>query len=84
MQVGSTVLGKRATAKAAGIAFAITYLIASLCGADGMTCLLRATVTAAATLILAFFLARPVIDVVLDALARDEARRQAEQQKEEA
>jgi len=82
MQVGCGELGRRWTAKATGIAFAITYLWASACGADGMTSLTRAAIAALGTLVVAFVLARPVANVVLDAFARDEAKRREEAAKE--
>ena len=82
MQVGCGELGRRWTAKATGIAFAITYLWASAFGADGMTSLTRAAIAALGTLVVAFVLARPVANVVLDACARDEAKRREEAAKE--
>jgi quinol-cytochrome oxidoreductase complex cytochrome b subunit len=82
MQVGCGELGRRWTAKATGIAFAITYLWASACGADGMTSLVRSAIAALCTLVVAFVLVRPVADVVLDAFARDEAKRREQAAKE--
>lgn len=82
MQVGSGELGRRWTAKATGIAFAVTYLWASFCGADGMTSLTRAAIAALGTLVVSFVLVRPVANVVLDAFARDEAKRREQAAKE--
>lgn len=82
MQVGSGELGRRWTAKATGIAFAVTYLWASACGADGMTSLVRGAIAAGSTLVFCFVLIRPVASVVLDAFARDEAKRREQEAKE--
>ncbi len=82
MHVGCGELGRRWTAKAAGIAFAITYLWASACGADGMTSLTRGAIAALCTLCVAFVLFRPVADVVLDAMAREEQKRREQAAKE--
>lgn len=82
MHSGSNEIGKRVASKATGVAFAITYLWAVLCGADGLTALTRASIAAAATLVVSFLLCQPVVGVVLDAIARDEARRRAEADKE--
>ena len=83
MEGGSNEIGTRVAAKATGVAFAITYLWAVVCGVDGLTALTRAVIAAVATLGLAFLLCQPVVNVVLDAYARDEAKRRAEQQKED-
>ncbi|MGE3173701.1 MAG: hypothetical protein AB7O97_13840 [Planctomycetota bacterium] len=83
MRDGSDEIGRRASAKVTGIAFAITYLWAQLSGAGGLTALTRAAVVAVIALGLSYVLLRPVIDAVLDALARDEAKRQAELAKED-
>lgn len=82
MHSGSNEIGRRVAAKATGIAFAITYLWAVACGADGLTALTRASLAAGATLVLSFLLCQPVVGVVLDAIARDEARRREAAEKE--
>ena len=76
-------LTRLAAAYLTSIAFGVVFLVASLAGADGLTALLRGSIAAAAALVAAQFLAPPVIDVVLSALARDEAKRKAERATEE-
>ncbi len=82
MDEGSSELGRRIGARAAGLAFAIAYLWASLCGAGGMAALQRGSIAAIAALLLGSLLAKPAVDAVLDAIARDRARIEAERQKE--
>ena len=83
MDAGSRETTRRVSARATGFAFAVTYLLAQLGGADPGTALQRGCVVAACSLLLGGALCRPVVDVVLDALARDEARRAAERSKQE-
>ena len=80
---GSLELTRLATAYLTSIVFGVAFLVASLSGVDGMTALTRAAIGAGAALIAGPLLAPPVIDVVLAAMARDEAKRRAEQAKEE-
>jgi hypothetical protein len=54
-------------------AFGLTFLISTLSGAQGNTALLRGVVVAAITLLVSHFLLKPVVDAVLDAMARDRA-----------
>jgi predicted benzoate:H+ symporter BenE len=76
----STELTKRATAYVAGLSFAGTYLTSAALGASMYDSLARSCGVALCALIAGRLLVRPVVDVVLDALARDEARRAAENQ----
>jgi len=80
---GSQELTRIATAYTTSIVFGVTFLIASVSGADLGTMLLRSVITATAAMIAGRLLAAPVVDVVLAAMARDEAKRQAEKPKEE-
>lgn len=80
---GSHELTRLATAYLTSIAFGLTFLVASATGVDGGTALLRAISAAAVTLVLGYLLATPVVDAVLTAMARDEAKRQAEARKAE-
>lgn len=80
---GSLELTRIATAYLASIAFATTFLVATLTGVDGLTALFRAAVAAGASLVAGWLLAAPVVDVILSAIARDEAKRAAEQAQEE-
>ena len=71
------------TAYLTSIAFGTSFLIASLAGVDGLTVLWRSVVGGAAAWVVGQLLAPPVVDAILTALARDEARRQAERPKED-
>ena len=81
---GSLQLTRLAVAYTTSIAFALTFLIASLRGADLGTSLFRSVIVGLATLIASRLLAAPVVDVVLTAMARDEAKRQTDKPKEGA
>ena len=74
---GSHELTRLATAYVTSIAFGLTFLVASAVGVDGGTALLRAVCAGAAALVLGHLLATPVVDAVLTAMARDEAKRTA-------
>ncbi len=82
MDESSSEIGRRVGARAAGIAFGVTYLWASFRGAGAAAALERGTIAGIAALLVGSLLSKPVVDVVLDAIARDEARRQAERAKE--
>ena len=75
---GSHELTRLATAYLTSIAFGLTFLVASAVGVDGGTALLRSVCAAAIALVLGHLLASPVVDAVLTAMARDEAKRKAE------
>jgi hypothetical protein len=77
---GSHELTRLCTAYLTSIAFGITFLVAALAGVDGITALWRGVIAAGGALIAGNLLAPPLVDTVLNALARDEAKRQAEQQ----
>jgi uncharacterized membrane protein YhiD involved in acid resistance len=77
MAAGSRELTRRATAHLAGLAFAVTWLAATALGAGPGTALLRGSLVAAVALVAGRLLCRPVVDAVLDAVARDEAQRAA-------
>lgn len=53
-------------------------------GVDGSTALWRSIVSAGIALVAGNLLAPPVVDAVLTAIAREEARRAAEKAKEDA
>jgi multisubunit Na+/H+ antiporter MnhG subunit len=80
---GSQELTRLATAYFASIAFAVTFLVGSLSGVDGGTALLRSVTAAAIAIVVGYLLAAPVVDVVLAAMARDEAARQAAERAKE-
>ena len=80
---GSQELTRLLTAYLTSIAFGTTFLIASLVGVDGVTALWRSVTAAAVTLVVGRLLATPVVDTILSALARDEAKRQAAAPKED-
>lgn len=75
---GTNELTRQAVAYFASFAFGVTFLVAFLNGVDGITALWRSVIAGALAMVAAWFLAPPVIDVVLAALARDEAKRRAE------
>ena len=79
---GSRQIGRRASAHATALAFALTYLWASFAGVGGAIALQRAAIAALVTFAVTLPLFRPVVDTVLDALARDEASRRAKEAKE--
>ena len=81
---GSQQLTRLAAAYATSIAFGLTFLIASLSGADLGTALLRSVIAGLAALVGSHLLAAPVVDVVLAAMARDEAKRNADKPKEQS
>jgi hypothetical protein len=80
---GSHELTRLATAYCTSIAFALTFLIASFTGVDGTTALLRSVTVGAIAMVLGYLLASPVVDAVLTAMARDEAKRAAQAPKED-
>ncbi len=65
------------------IAFGLTFLVASLAGVDGLTALWRGVVAGALALGASHLLAPPVVDAIVTAVAREEAKRQANKPKEE-
>jgi hypothetical protein len=81
---GSKELTRLLTAYLTSIAFGVTFLVAFLAGVDGMTALWRSVTAAGIALVAGNLLAPPVVGAVLDAIARDEAKRTAEQPKEDA
>lgn len=81
---GSHELTRLATAYCTSIAFGLSFLIATFAGVDGTTALLRSVTVGGVALVLGYFLATPVVDAVLSAMARDEAKRAAERPEEDA
>lgn len=77
---GSQELTRLCTAYLTSFAFGITFLGAALAGVDGMTSLWRGVIAAGCALLAGNLLAPPLVDTVLTALARDEAKRQAAEQ----
>ncbi|MCB9877674.1 MAG: hypothetical protein H6835_08755 [Planctomycetes bacterium] len=80
---GSAELTRLAAAYLTSIVFGVSFLAASLFGVDGMTALWRSVTAAGCALVAAQFLAPPVVEVVLTAMARDEAKRRAENDQED-
>ena len=74
MNTGTVELSRQATAWLACFAFALTFLVASLAGASGLTALTRGVIVTAAVLVCGRTLVRPVVDTVLNAMARDQAK----------
>lgn len=80
---GSQELSRLATAYVVSVAFAATFLLASFQGVDGGTALVRGVIVGACALVIGRLLSAPVVDVVLAAMARDEARKQKDKPKED-
>ena len=80
---GSRELVRIATAYLASVAFGLTFLTATFCGTDGLTAVFRSAIAVLAACVAGQLLIPPVVETVLAAMARDEAKRQAEQQAEE-
>jgi len=80
---GSQELTRLTAAYLTSIVFGATFLIAVASGVDGATSLWRSVVASGIALLAANFLAPPVVNVVLDAFARDEAKRKAALEKED-
>ena len=78
MEAGSKELARSAVAYMVSIAFCVTFLLANVWGASTGTALSRAVIVAFVTLFVSRLLIKPVVDVVLDAMARDQAK-QAEE-----
>jgi len=81
---GSQELTRLITAYLTSIAFGVTFLVATVVGVDGGTALWRSVVCAGIALVAGNLLAPPVVDAVLTAVAREEAKRAAEKAKEDA
>ncbi len=79
---GSQELTRQLTAYLTSLAFGITFVVATFAGVDGMTALMRSVMTAGAALVFGNLLAAPLVDAVLTALARDEAKRQADKKED--
>ncbi len=77
MSAGSQEITRLTAAYLTSIAFGIAFLVAVFAGANGLTALWRGVIAGGFALIASNFLAPPVVDVVLNALARDEAKRKA-------
>lgn len=83
MDTATSELARATAAWVASLAFAITFLAAWALGASVLTGAVRGAVVAVATLVAANLLVRPVLSVVLNAMARDRAARQQEQERKE-
>ncbi len=76
-RLGSQELVKTATAYLASVAFGVTFLVASLSGVDGLTALIRSVIAVVVACVAGQVLIGPAVNAVLNAMARDEAERQA-------
>lgn len=83
MKSGSQELTRLITAYLTSIAFGTSFLVASLAGVDGMTVLWRSVLVGGIALVAGQLLAPPVVDALIAAAAREEARRLAEKPKED-
>lgn len=84
MSAGSQEFTRITAAYATSIAFGIAFLVAVVAGVDGTTALWRGVIVGAFALVATHFLAPPVAHCVLDAYARDEAKRKAAIEKDDA
>jgi hypothetical protein len=73
MDSGSRELVRRAAAYLVCVAFALTFLFSTLSGAQGHTALIRGVIVAAIAFAVSRILLKPLVDVVLSAMARDGA-----------
>ena len=73
MEQGSRELSRAIAAYAASLAFALSFLITTVCGGGGLTAVVRGGAVAAAALVLVPWLARPALSTVFAAMARDRA-----------
>ena len=73
MHSGESILIGTLTARATAIAFATTFLAASVSGAGTWTALLRAAIAALAARVVFPLLARPVVSTLVAAAPRDTA-----------
>ncbi|MBL9077203.1 MAG: hypothetical protein JNL08_06860 [Planctomycetes bacterium] len=80
---GSHELTRLVTAYCTSFAFGLTFLIATFAGVDGTTALWRSVTVAVIALVFGYLLATPVVDAVLEAMARDEAKRAAQSKPED-
>lgn len=76
-------LARRATSYLVALAFAITYLTATLADATPLDALLRGCIAAVATLFVGQILCQTVVGVLLDSLARERTQREAKQAEED-
>ena len=74
MNGGSRELTRGITAYLASLAFVLAFFITLLSGGAGMTPVIRGTVAALATMFVGALLLRPMMSVILDAMARDQAQ----------
>ncbi|HEX6812195.1 MAG TPA: hypothetical protein VF384_11270 [Planctomycetota bacterium] len=75
---GSQELTRRAAACLTGISSGVSFLVAALSGVGAATALQCSVVAAGGAFVFAMLLAPHVVDVVLSAMARDQAKQQAE------
>ncbi len=73
MDRGSRELVRRASAYLVCLAFVLTFLMSTLLGTTGHTALIRGIVVAVIAMAVSRILLGPVVNVVLDAMARDQA-----------
>jgi len=83
ISAGSEQLTRVAAAYITSIVFAVAFLAATFSGVDGLTALWRSVLAAGGALIASHLLVPPVVDVVLSAIARDEAARRARLEEED-
>lgn len=71
MGVGSQELTRASTTYLMCLCFAVTFLVTTLYGGSPLTAVIRGSVVAIIARVIAPLLLRPVINTILDAMARD-------------
>ena len=75
MNVGTEELTRAAAAYLACLVFVVAFLVATLAGAGGATAAVRGGLAALAAFVAGKVLLRPLLSTVLDAMARDRAKK---------
>ena len=78
MDSGGRELVRKAVAYLVCVAFGLTFLFSTLAGAQGYTALIRGVVVAAIALLVGRILVKPLVNVVLAAMARDRASEESD------
>ncbi len=73
MEAGNAELTRASTHYCVCLAFALTFQVASICGASALTATLRGVVIAVIVRVIGPQFLRPVWSVILEAMARDQS-----------
>lgn len=75
MNVGTEELTRATSAYLACLVFVVAFLVTTIAGGGGFTATIRGGIAAAIAFLLGRALLRPALSVVLDAMARDQAKK---------